>query len=120
MTRALCYPRDWLTIRATVLARSLFACECRGECGAVHEGGLCAAPDNALIQRAHHDLARWVRAYAIGETRQHRAPIRVSLAVSHTCQTSHCDDVSHLLALCQWCHLSLDVGQHVRNRKGAG
>ena len=110
------YPKDWLTLRKTVLARAKYGCECRGECGSTHQEGPCAAGDGQLIQRVKLDLAVWVRAYAGAETRLHNPPIKVVLTTAHICQESMCNDLTHLLALCQLCHLRLDAKQHATSR----
>lgn len=118
-----CYPKDWRTLRAAVLVRAKACCECRGECGASHEEGHCAAPDRGLIQRAKLDLSQWVTAYATTHTRRHHNPVKVVLTTAHLCQESLCNDLEHLRALCQFCHLRLDAKQHAetrkKNRKGA-
>lgn len=116
------YPKDWKTLRATVLARAKNCCECTGECGSSHEGERCAVPDHALIQREKLDLASWVMAYALSETLYHHPPVKVILTTAHICQESSCNDLEHLRALCQCCHLRLDARQHAETRmkrKGA-
>lgn len=110
-----CYPKDWLSLRAHVLVRAGNCCECKGECGSVHEESQCAAPDHALIQRKKLDLASWVMAFA-GETRLYNAPIKVVLTTAHLCQESMCNKIEHLKALCQLCHLRLDAKQHAETR----
>jgi hypothetical protein len=116
------YPKDWLSLRAAVLVRAKNCCECRGECGATHEGERCAAPDHALIQRKKLDLASWVTAFSMTSNKIFNAPIKVILTTAHTCQESTCNDLEHLRALCQCCHLRLDAKQHAETRakrKGA-
>jgi len=110
------YPKDWLSLRAQVLTRAKNCCECKGECGATHEGDHCAAPDHALIQRSKADLAQWVPAYAGSDTKKHNRPVKVVLTTAHICQTAACNDLEHLRALCQCCHLRLDARQHAETR----
>jgi len=115
------YPKDWLSLRAAVLTRAKSCCECTGECGSTHEGERCAVPDHALIQRKKLDLASWVMAFA-GETKLFFRPLKVILTTAHICQESSCNDLEHLRALCQCCHLRMDARQHVETRakrKGA-
>ena len=111
------YPKDWKSLRARVLLRAKNCCECRGECGSIHEEDYCAAPNYALIQRAIADLAWWVIAYASSDTAKHNRPIKVILTTAHLCQESLCNDLEHLRALCQFCHLRLDARQHQETKK---
>lgn len=110
-----CYPKDWLSLRTQVLVRAGNCCECKGECGSSHEDGWCAAPDRSLIQRKKLDLASWVMAFA-GETKLYNAPVKVILTTAHLCQESMCNDLKHLKAMCQLCHLRLDAKQHAETR----
>src|SRR5262245_54694847 len=45
------YPKDWKQIRAKILKRAEYACECTGECGDEH-GGRCAVPNHAMVVRS--------------------------------------------------------------------
>lgn len=40
---------------------------------------------------------------------------KVMLTVAHLCHDSTCDNEEHLRAMCNRCHLRLDVEQHTRN-----
>ncbi len=116
------YPKDWLSLRKQVLERALHRCECEGQCGSDHldemwEPGRCDAPNGKLIQRAKGVLEQWVPVYAIGNTPHHQSPIKVVLTTAHICQESMCNDLAHLLSLCQLCHLRLDAKQHQETRK---
>lgn len=42
---------------------------------------------------------------------------KVVLTIAHTCQDPRCDDLNHLEALCQRCHLQLDVDQRGRRER---
>ena len=112
-----CYPKDWKTLRAAVLQRAKNSCECTGECGATHEGDHCEAPNGVLIQRTRGELQTWVKAYSSGASARHWAPIKIVLTTAHLCQDSTCNDLEHLRALCQCCHLRLDVRQHTQSAK---
>jgi hypothetical protein len=61
-------------------------------------------------------------AFATTETKLFFRPLKVILTTAHLCQESSCNDLEHLRALCQCCHLRMDARQHVETRakrKGA-
>ena len=99
MLRSL-YPSDWesvsLFIRAT---RALHRCECTGQCG-LHQ------PDQ-LVRRCleiNHQNAKFFQG-------------RVILTAAHLCNCYPiCGNPDHLLALCQRCHLRLDMARHRASR----
>lgn len=116
------YPPNWEDLRAAVRARSGDWCEARcadgqrcdasnhvwihRRLGAAEDLIACAAEGPDCTGRDADEIAPW----PVSKT-----PIRVVLTVAHTCQDSHCDDLDHLLHLCQLHHLRLDAAQHGRN-----
>lgn len=92
------YPDDWDEISERIRhGRAEDRCECEGECGDVHPEGRCRATNGDP-----HPLT--------GST--------VILTVAHypdRDKENVADD--NLKAMCQRCHLRLDLGQHIRNRK---
>jgi hypothetical protein len=111
------YPAHWPALRQAVLARAGEACECRGECGSAHhwEGrNRCGAPHQGWIVREAHAPAWWCQVERPGTPRPGGA-VRVILTTAHLCQDATCDDLTHLRAYCQRCHLRYDRVQHRRN-----
>ncbi len=115
------YPPNWKALRAHVMARAEGRCECSGHCGADHvefeEQTRCDAPHSQLIQRHRDYKDRWVPAYSSSGNLNHSAPIKVVLTTAHLCQDAGCDRLDHLIAMCQFCHLTLDKVQHQQTRK---
>jgi hypothetical protein len=102
------YPPDWRTISVSIRNRSGGRCECLGCCGDPHRDG-------------------WTIQYA-GRCRAmngHLHPVtgsRVVLTVAHLCRCrdaegKKCGDPTHLLALCQRCHLALDRADHIAHAR---
>jgi len=95
------YPPDWRTISVSIRNRSGGRCECRGECGHTHLAPRCDA---------------------MNHTRHPVTGSRVVLTVAHLCRCrdaegKKCGDPTHLLALCQRCHLSLDRADHIAHAR---
>lgn len=111
------YPPHWQHLRATVLRRADDACECLGECGDTHVHDRCNAPNHAMIVRDLGWLARWwlVSDPYVAQFTMPWKPIQVILTIAHLCQESRCDDIEHLRAMCQRCHLKMDAQQHATN-----
>jgi hypothetical protein len=84
------YPPTWASeIRPAILARAHHACE-----------GSPAYPDCRARNHEPHPVT--------GST--------VILTISHTCQcVPICSNYTHLLALCQRCHLAMDLSLHQRH-----
>jgi hypothetical protein len=109
------YPPHWKTIRATIMARAQDRCECLGECQDTHRESdrlqvRCDAPHHARILRHPLHPAQWAYAGPGSEK-----PVRVVLTIAHLCHDSTCEDVTHLRAFCQRCHLRYDATLHARN-----
>lgn len=110
------YPPNWKALRTTVMARAEERCECTGACGSVHHASdrllpRCDAPHHARIVRPARRPAQWDYAGPIPEA----AVIRVVLTIAHLCHDPSCDDLDHLRAFCQRCHLKYDAAHHARN-----
>ena len=108
------YPPNWKEISHFVRkVRAEDRCECRGECGSKHLGGLCDAPNKTMISRNIKDPARWVQEVEffgrdVGEWAQ---AIKIVLTTAHLCHNSKCDKLEHLRAMCQRC-LRYDRYEH--------
>lgn len=115
------YPPNWFTeIRPSILERAGHKCE---QCGVpnykvilrgVYDGQPVYQDDVFTIYDAETsevittDYANWIDGKKF---------IKVILTIAHICHDSMCTNPLHLLALCQRCHLRLDMGHHVKNRK---
>jgi hypothetical protein len=83
-------------------------CECAGECGSAS----CEAERAAFDPSKEHPGRC---------SRKHGEPIHdhdgsvVVLTTAHLCHEHGCRDETHVLALCQRCHLNLDRAHHARN-----
>lgn len=116
------YPANWKALRAATLVRAGNACECRGECDDEHPGGRCLAPNRRTIERHPEAPARWRHPDPSCEPTGEEdwlQPVNVVLTTAHLCQDSRCDDLEHLRALCQRCHLRLDRIQHAASARRA-
>lgn len=116
--RAERYPADWPRVRAAIRARAEERCECAGQCGDVHVGGRCDAPNGEIIQRDARTPARWRRhehnGVCMGEP---CGAVQVVLTVAHIDHDESNSDPTNLLALCQRCHLRLDREDNAARRR---
>ena len=92
------YPENWKALSASIRTdRAKNRCECDGKCGHHHPSGRCDA-----INHKPHPITG----------------SRVVLTVAHYPDPTKSNvDPDNLHALCQRCHLALDMDHHVRNRK---
>lgn len=118
------YPENWAEVSLTVRERANQKCECRGECGADHPGGRCAAPNGEYILRHMDEPARWgfsaktntdEKADVRARARRYGKPIKVILTVAHLDHQPNNINDSNLRAFCQFCHLRYDRFEHARN-----
>lgn len=95
------YPKDWKKISHHIrFVRAEGRCECVGECG-LHSTN--PGPRRCTEKNGHK--AKWAKG-------------RVVLTTAHLCDCDPlCGDLDHLKALCNRCHLRVDVPLHVKNRK---
>lgn len=103
------YPKDWPeTSRRIRYERAQGRCECEGECG-LHRTN----PGPRRCIERDGESAKWARG-------------KVMLTVAHLdydggpcdCHArtgEKCGTESHLKAMCQRCHLRIDVKEHQRN-----
>lgn len=136
------YPDQWDALRDRVLDRAswvappdeptLFVktsetprCE---RCAKPNHETVITGPDGAWVDERwiHHPLGpdRPVWRDEEGEMLDHEYTgerssdsVRVVLTIAHTCQDPRCDDLQHLQALCQRCHLQLDGQPAERARR---
>jgi hypothetical protein len=90
------YPHNWKAISHQVrFLRAEGQCECTGECG-LH----CTHPGPRRCVERHGAVAQFARG-------------RVVLTTAHLCTCAPlCAELAHLKALCQRCHLRLDLPLH--------
>ncbi len=115
------YPPNWEKLRAAVLLRCSGRCECIGDCGVAHRT-LPAIGDGPLgVERrrqAEWDIATSTsdRCLALNGLDHPHTGSKVVLSTAHLCHDSKCDDLLHLKAMCQCCHLNYDRNQHAETR----
>ena len=123
------YPEGWHEFSQQIrFARAGGRCECEGECG-LHQ------PRDPGLGIRHSGVAEWrvppagrspsVGAGPSGESRRcteehgrlaEFAAGRIVLTVAHLCQCSPlCKIAEHVKAMCQRCHLRIDVELHVKH-----
>ncbi len=92
------YPPHWKSLsRKMRYERAQGQCECEGECG-LHR----THPGPRRCEERDRQPAKWAKGTVV-------------LTVAHLCHDSECADESHLKAMCNRCHLRLDVKQHQQN-----
>lgn len=105
------YPKDWKIIRARILERAKDKCE------------FCDVPNYALIHRTGKGINDWLFWTEGIESEAWIAdglkPTRIILTIAHLDhdKTNHQVTDDRLKALCQKCHLKLDMPRHIANRK---
>ena len=95
------YPPDWNQFSKWVrFVRAAARCECTGQCRQ-HR----TLPTPTRCVEVHGRPAVWARG-------------TVRLTVAHLCDCQPlCKDPAHVLAMCQKCHLRLDLARHLATRK---
>ncbi len=122
------YPADWILIRGRILARAGNACECVGQCGDEHvqeapNGVLrCNAPNGARIMRRLDLPGWWMLESDTGDGEadldHYARPIRVVLTIAHLIDKApEAYEETNFAALCQRCHLRLDLRDHAETAK---
>lgn len=93
------YPPSWRRFSHQIRAeRAQGQCECVGECG-LH----CTHPGPRRCQELDGHLALWARGM-------------VRLTVAHLCACSPpCAHAAHVKAMCNRCHLRVDLPLHLRH-----
>lgn len=111
------YPADWRALSARIrFERAGGRCECLGECKSEH-----ARPEHPWSAPAGYVYgeARCAKTHlsVLTNARTGRSS-RVILTVAHLCACEPlCGDETHLKAMCQGCHLLLDVELHQRHAR---
>jgi hypothetical protein len=92
------YPPQWGALSQFVrFERAQGQCECMGECG-LHRTN----PGPRRCVERHGQPAVWAKG-------------RVILTTAHLCHNPACDDLEHLRAMCNRCHLRYDQALHARH-----
>jgi hypothetical protein len=97
------YHPNWKMISQTVIAKANNRCE------------LCYAPNGRVVARSKSGDHPWSHvgfARLIGEKET-----KIILTVHHINGDKEDDSEYNLIALCQRCHLRLDMGKHIANRR---
>jgi len=104
------YPGNWFTeIRPSVLERDGYCCQ------------KCNVPNHAIIYREKKNPFIW-HLWPEGMESEslnidgYKA-VKVVLTIAHINHNHNDSDINNLAALCQRCHLKLDIHQHQDNRK---
>jgi len=85
MNRADYHP-DWKSVSRQIREQAGDRCE------------FCGVENGAIVYREYKN-----------------ADTKIVLTVAHLCEDKKCYDPTHLRALCQGCHLRLDMPHHVRH-----
>ncbi len=90
------YPTMWRAVSKQIrFVRAAGRCECTGQCGKCSTGERCSA-----INYQPHPITK----------------SKVVLTVAHQCECEPlCAEPTHLLAMCNRCHLNQDAPLHARN-----
>ena len=91
------YPPNWKEISSLVRAKAKGQCQCMGECG-LHR----THPGPRRCEEMHGQLAKWAKG-------------KIVLTVAHLDHNPRNNAWENLKALCQRCHLRIDLGQHMKN-----
>ena len=94
------YPQEWKVISKEIMRRQSDKC------------GLCYAPNGVYVQRIYGAEYPWYKVVNAKE-----GDTKIVLTVHHIDCNKENNSRVNLIALCQRCHLRLDLGLHLRNRK---
>ena len=98
------YPENWEWLSQQVIKDAGNRCE------------LCYAPNHEFVYRDKTEAHPWELAENMCESNTHKI-IRIVLTVHHIDFDKKNNNRLNLLALCQQCHLKLDLYKHIKNRK---
>jgi len=95
------YPPNWKWLSNFIrFERAKGRCECEGECG-LHR----THPGPRRCMELHGHAAKWARG-------------KIVLTTAHLCECNPlCGDESHLKAMCNRCHIRVDIELHVRHAR---
>lgn len=99
------YPDNWKWLSKQIIADAGDRCE------------LCYAPNHEMIVRDKNSGYPWQLAENCGDGHYYPKLTKVILTVHHIDSDKKNNTKHNLIALCQRCHLRLDIGKHIRNRK---
>ena len=101
------YPPNWNEIRARVLERAGHRCE---ECDVANHLDGARGGDGVFRElTAENVMHEWWNGKRI---------FRIVLTIAHTCSCKpKCGHEHHVKALCQRCHLRLDLPHHIQKRR---
>jgi hypothetical protein len=131
------YPKDWKKVRELVLERAGYRCQ---NCGVDHHAVGYRSDEGFFVPNAGNgpsdcagqglqwpsldrlpyteakEFCDYYNCCKGGVDDDGRKWIVIVLTVAHTCNCDPlCGNKHHLKALCQKCHLSLDLPKHMRN-----
>jgi hypothetical protein len=95
------YPKDWKQIRARILKRANNCCE------------LCHAPNGQVVLR-EKATGRWQVMYFYYSKEIYKK-VKIILTVAHLDHNLKHNEDYDLLALCQRCHLKIDLPKKIRS-----
>jgi hypothetical protein len=98
------YPENWKWLSKQIVKDAGNRCE------------LCYAPNGALIHRPKTSEYPW---YSVENTRPGDKIIKIILTVHHIDSDKKNNTKQNLIALCQKCHLRLDLHKHMKSRRVA-
>jgi hypothetical protein len=99
------YPENWKWLSKQIIADAGNRCE------------LCYAPNGEFIVRDKDDAYPWQLAENIGDGADYPKLTKVVLTVHHINHDKMNSTKQNLIALCQRCHLRLDLAHHMKNRR---
>lgn len=97
------YPTNWKEISKQTISDANDKCT------------LCNAPNKTLVQRIPNALHNW----SLFDPLLPYKAIKIVLTVHHINHDKTDNTKHNLIALCQKCHLRLDMAHHIANRKRA-
>jgi 5-methylcytosine-specific restriction endonuclease McrA len=77
---------------------------------------LCYAPNGEFVCRNKTDAYPWRLAENVGDGADYPGLTKIVLTVHHIDSDKRNSKKQNLIALCQRCHLRLDLQKHMRNR----
>ena len=101
------YPENWKWLSKQIISDAGNRCE------------LCYAPNHELIVRKKDSGYPWQLAENVGDGGDYPKLTKVILTVHHIDSDKNNSKKQNLIALCQRCHLRLDLQKHMKNRRAA-
>jgi len=95
------YPKNWKWLSRQIIKDAGNRCE------------LCFAPNGILVER---DKTRKYPWYEYDISTSENKPTKIILTVHHIDSNKINSKKQNLIALCQRCHLRLDLQKHMKNR----